>query len=111
LSTLRFGDDDWGIGTLEWNEIPMMGKFEEYFCGENWKETTPKLNSVILSLKGYDESKCGCLYREWATWSGESRFKRLCTENALQCDVIRDDWALEKWNSCRESDRFKGLRN
>jgi hypothetical protein len=93
LSILRFGDDVWWFEGLSWDESLMMEKFLEYIDGERWKEITPKLKNVIFSLCGYDYVHGSVSGREWLTDGGESDFKRLCSQNRLRCEVIRDHYA------------------
>lgn len=88
LSALRFGDEDWWGDRVEWSEDLMMRKLVEYFRAEGWKETTPDLKNVVLSLWSFHEVR-GNYYREWLRDGGERNFKRLCAENGLQCEVVR----------------------
>jgi hypothetical protein len=97
LKMLRFGDDEW-VDMLEWDESLIMEKFVEYFGDQRWKNTTPNLKSVVLSLWAYDDVNDDCPDREWKPNGGESSFKRLCSENGLLCEVIRNNWAWKKWN-------------
>lgn len=90
LSTLQFGDDEWWMSGILWDESLMMAKFADYFQDKRWKETTPNLKKVTLSLWVYDEAEDDdYLYKEWRADGGESDFKRLCIDNGLHCDVIR----------------------
>jgi hypothetical protein len=89
LRSLKFGDDVWPVHPLDFNQSLMMGKFVEFFGAGAWKETTPLLESVILSLCGYDQAFEDMRSREWRPNRGEREFRKLCTENGLQCEVLR----------------------
>ncbi|KAF2657770.1 hypothetical protein K491DRAFT_714233 [Lophiostoma macrostomum CBS 122681] len=89
LDVLKFSDDEWGIDQIDWmeeaawNEDLMMEKFIEYFGEERWRQTTPKLTKVVLSLCKFEDKF------DWKPSGGVADFEELCTSNGLECEVYR----------------------
>ncbi|KAF2738245.1 hypothetical protein EJ04DRAFT_560833 [Polyplosphaeria fusca] len=94
LVSLKFGDDDWMSQEVERDSESMLRKFEEFFAGMKWKEATPNLKRVVLSLQGFDDAYDDDRAPGWRQ-PGEDSFKRLCVDNGLECEVLRDHWAQE----------------
>jgi hypothetical protein len=88
LRSLKFGDDASIIQPLDWNEGIVMMEFDEYLGDGLWKETTPELNAVTISLCSYYELYGNGVARGWRPDGGERKFRQLCAENGLKCDVI-----------------------
>jgi hypothetical protein len=74
---------------LDWDERLIMDKLVEYFGDEGWKQTTPQLKTVVLSLCGYNDVFDGRESPIWWADEGEREVKHLFADNELQFEVFR----------------------
>ncbi|KAH7138734.1 hypothetical protein B0J11DRAFT_610222 [Dendryphion nanum] len=98
LRTLRFGDDDWCDDRISWDGDSMMEKILDYLGDKAWKWKTPHLKKVIYSLNTFDDINIDYDQAGWTEVGGEQKLRQLCSENGVQCEVIRSQFFYKMLN-------------